>query len=121
VRGPDGKISFKGVIMSRYPCYQDYVIKDGRFIGEFEEMYRDFEDPWEQSERERYAIEKIIGLEILSKYGHRKPLEYGCGLGFYTNRLYERFGCGGALISRKQPSGRQDQDFQDQSFMWQIF
>ena len=26
--------------------YQDYVIKDGQFIGRFEEMYRDVSDPW---------------------------------------------------------------------------
>ena len=29
--------------------YQDYVIKDGQFIGKFEEMYRDCEDPWNAS------------------------------------------------------------------------
>ncbi len=28
--------------------YQDYVIKDGKFIGRFEEMYQKFEDPWNQ-------------------------------------------------------------------------
>ena len=26
--------------------YHDYFIKDGRFIGRFEEMYRDVDDPW---------------------------------------------------------------------------
>lgn len=28
--------------------YHDYVIKDGQFIGEFNEMYRAFDDPWMQ-------------------------------------------------------------------------
>ena len=32
--------------------YQDYVIKDGKFIGKFEEMYQKFEDPWHQMELE---------------------------------------------------------------------
>ena len=26
--------------------YQDYVIKDGKFVGKFDEMYRKFSDPW---------------------------------------------------------------------------
>lgn len=30
--------------------YQDYVIKDGKLVGNFEEMYQDFLDPWHQSE-----------------------------------------------------------------------
>ena len=25
--------------------YQDYVIKDGKFIGDFEKCYQDFKDP----------------------------------------------------------------------------
>ena len=32
--------------------YQDYVIKDGKFIGKFEEMYQKFEDPRHQMELE---------------------------------------------------------------------
>ena len=26
--------------------YQDYVIKDGALVGDFDGLYRDFEDPW---------------------------------------------------------------------------
>ena len=26
--------------------YQDLVIKDGNFVGKFEEMYQKFSDPW---------------------------------------------------------------------------
>jgi hypothetical protein len=26
--------------------YQDYVIKSGKFVGKFEEMYSKFSDPW---------------------------------------------------------------------------
>lgn len=29
--------------------YHDYVIKDGKFIGQFDEMYADFNDHWTQS------------------------------------------------------------------------
>lgn len=30
--------------------YHDYVIKDGKFIGEFEQMYRNVDDPWPETE-----------------------------------------------------------------------
>ena len=29
--------------------YQDLVIKDGKFVGEFEKMYQEFDDPWNQT------------------------------------------------------------------------
>jgi hypothetical protein len=28
--------------------YHDYIVVDGRFVGEFEPMYRNCEDPWHQ-------------------------------------------------------------------------
>ena len=86
--------------MKKNSRYQDYVIKDGKFIGEFEDMYRDYEDPWNQTTREIGSLEKIIGIDILKNKGHVKPLEYGCGLGHYTNRLYDALGnAGGVDIS----------------------
>jgi ubiquinone/menaquinone biosynthesis C-methylase UbiE len=67
--------------------YQDYVIKDGKFIGQFEEMYQKFNDPWEQSTREKNSYEKLIGLELLKKNNHSNVVELGCGLGNYTNSI----------------------------------
>ena len=64
--------------MTKYSRYQDYVIKDGNLVGEFEQMYLDFSDPWEQSVREQSSIEKKIGIELIKSNGHEKPLEYGC-------------------------------------------
>lgn len=78
--------------MKKHIRYQDYVIQDGRLVGEFDEMYRDFDDPWEQGLHEHVALEKSIGIELLKKYGHKRPLEYGCGLGHYTARLQREFG-----------------------------
>ena len=67
--------------MKKYSRYQDYVIKNGKFIGEFENMYKDYEDPWNQTSREVHSLEKTIAIDILKSKGHHKPLEYGCGLG----------------------------------------
>ncbi len=29
--------------------YHKYVINDGKFVGDFENMYKDCDDPWNQS------------------------------------------------------------------------
>lgn len=67
--------------------YQDYVIKDGVFIGKFEEMYQKFDDPWDQKKNVddlyvHYATSMTI-RDINSKH----VLEVGCGLGALTNYL----------------------------------
>jgi len=71
----------------KYSRYQDYVIKDGKFVGEFEEMYRDYEDPWEQTTREEWASEKAVALNLIQKLKANKVIELGCGLGHYTNKI----------------------------------
>ena len=83
--------------MTKYERYQDYVIKNGKLVGEFEQMYQDFIDPWEQTKREEHALEKIIGLELMRKYRHQRPLEYGCGFGGYTEKLRQVTGYGGGV------------------------
>lgn len=75
--------------MTKYPRYQDYVIKDGKLVGEFEQMYRDFNDPWEQSTREQGAFEKLVALEIIRRQGFRRVVELGCGFGDYTVKLQQ--------------------------------
>ena len=71
----------------KYPRYQDYVIKDGALVGEFEEMYKDFDDPWEQTTREEWASEKAAALNLIRKLKGTKVIELGCGLGHYTNKI----------------------------------
>lgn len=69
--------------------YQDFVIRDGRFIGKFEEMYQRFEDPWEQTKREAYSSDKAVALNLIQKYDCRNVVEFGSGLGHFTNRISE--------------------------------
>lgn len=75
----------------KYNSYQDYVIRDGKLIGEFEQMYIDYEDPWLQSSREKYSSERAIAInwcQSLSENNDKlKVLELGCGLGHFSNRL----------------------------------
>lgn len=67
----------------------DFVIRDGALIGDFEGLYRAFDEPWDQRRREADALEKLIALELLRRNGHRAASEYGCGLGYFTRRLRE--------------------------------
>jgi len=72
--------------------YQDFVISNGIMIGKFEEMYQAFDDPWEQSTREKFALEKQIALQLLKKNNHKNPVEIGCGHGHFTNEIYKHVG-----------------------------
>ena len=75
--------------------YQDFVIKDGKFVGKFEEMYKKFSDPWNllknnyDSQNLNYQIiynycdqvKKIRKKKILT------TLEIGCGYPQISNNL----------------------------------
>ena len=77
----------------KHQRYQDYVIKDGQLVGDFEQMYRDHSDPWQQAELGAMESEKSVGASLVSRLGHfcdaKKVLELGCGFGHYTQRLAE--------------------------------
>lgn len=71
----------------KYPSYQDYVIKDGLLVGEFEQMYQDYDDPWEQTTREEFASEKAVTLNLIKKLNAQRVIELGCGLGHFTKKI----------------------------------
>lgn len=71
--------------------YRDYVIKDGKFIGQFEEMYQNSEEvPWHQ-DKTAFTLFTEIDLAIIrhyyNKYKFKKACEIGCGYVYITNRL----------------------------------
>jgi 2-polyprenyl-3-methyl-5-hydroxy-6-metoxy-1,4-benzoquinol methylase len=72
--------------------YQDYVIKDGVLVGDFEGLYRDFEDPWNQSRNDHiFDSRRQIALNwcrrLRSEDGSDRFLELGCGFGHLTHQL----------------------------------
>jgi SAM-dependent methyltransferase len=71
--------------------YHDYVIKDGKFIGKFEEMYRDCDDPWTQSTQPN-PYSRSAGITHIKKFNMKSVLECGCGLGYYSQWIYEETG-----------------------------
>lgn len=76
--------------------YQDYVIKDGKFIDKFEEMYQKFGDPWHQMELEFNVLGGILA-SLIREYSLHNVVEVGCGLGKITNMLNEA--CADAVIT----------------------
>jgi SAM-dependent methyltransferase len=74
-------------MISKSTRYQDYVIKDGALVGEFEQMYQDCSDPWEQTVREKFSSEKAVALNLIQRLGVKSVLEIGCGLGCFTGRI----------------------------------
>lgn len=71
--------------------YHDYVIKDGKFIGRFEEMYKKCQDPWTQSQQpNKYA--RSAGIIHLQNYNIKTLLECGSGLGYYAQWIYKETG-----------------------------
>jgi trans-aconitate methyltransferase len=71
--------------------YHDYVIKNGQFIGQFEEMYRRFDDPWHQSKQPNPYSRMAAALH-LRRFGVQTVLECGCGMGYYTDFLTREVG-----------------------------
>jgi SAM-dependent methyltransferase len=69
--------------------YQDYIIKDGKFIGKFEEMYQRFEDPWRQAafDSNLGSYSKNIAILNMKKHKLGSIVECGCGLGYYTDMI----------------------------------
>ena len=70
------------------PDYHDYFIKDGRFIGEFDQMYRNVEDPWQCAGKSGSLYNDLL----LALVKHAVPhggviLEAGCGLGALAARI----------------------------------
>ena len=50
-------------------------------------MYKDYEDPWEQTTREEWSSEKAVALNLLQKVKAKRVIELGCGLGHYTQKI----------------------------------
>jgi len=88
------------------PCYQDYVIKDGVLVGDFEGLYQSFDDPWFQSmpnnaqdTRKRIAVNWLHRLKNDSAAD--RVIELGCRFGHFTDLLRrEGFSVTGVDISK---------------------
>ena len=86
--------------MAKSGDYHDYVIRDGKLIGRFEEMYQVCEDPWPETEADLEAnLCSIRSREILAAHGYKSGVSIGSGKGLHLNWLSKScpntrfFGC----------------------------
>jgi SAM-dependent methyltransferase len=71
--------------------YHDFVIKDGAFIGKFEDMYKQFDDPWMQSSQPN-PYSRMACIQTMQKFGIHSVVEWGCGLGYYADAIHKHTG-----------------------------
>ena len=69
-----------------------YTISNGKMIGNFEELYKDFKDPFLQTKKEKFETSKkaIINYCQLLQFNKKKKiktLEIGCGFGRLSKDL----------------------------------
>ena len=71
--------------------YHDFVFKDGRLVGEFEQMYRKSKEvPWHQ-DRDSERLDCQLALDLIASEGIRgSVLEIGCGLGYFGSILVDK-------------------------------
>ena len=74
--------------------YQDLVIKDGKLIGDWDNLYKNFDDPWMQSILDhkldtRRQISILACQRLREEHNSLRVLELGCGFGFITQSLTE--------------------------------
>ncbi len=72
--------------------YQNFVIKNGKFIGKFEEMYQKFPDPWDLIKHNKHGgnlnYKNIYNLcDKLKQKKNLSTLEIGCGFPQISNQL----------------------------------
>lgn len=81
--------------MKKQIDYHDYVFKDGKLVGKFDEMYKySAEIPWHQ-DKTVYSVFSEIDIAILKQYKYESICEIGCGLGYFSNRLYSEISSNG--------------------------
>lgn len=69
------------------PDYRDFVIKNGMFIGAFEEMYQNVEDPWCIGDATDLQYDIVLMLLDHFSIQPERILDIGCGKGAFTDRI----------------------------------
>src|SRR2546428_4667902 len=68
--------------------YHEYVFRDGRLVGDFDNMYRYAKEvPWNQDERCHHWYAEVGMLMLKEHSPYDSILEIGCGLGYIAAKL----------------------------------
>lgn len=73
--------------------YHDFVIKNGKLVGEFEQMYQKSKNvPWHQNEQENW-LDIRLTVELLREHSPFDSItDFGCGLGYFLDILNKTVG-----------------------------
>lgn len=79
--------------------YHNFVIKNGKLIGEFKQMYQKSKEiPWHQDKQKDW-IDIRVAIQLLKEYS---PFDYicdfGCGLGYFLDILKRNVGAQGCTL-----------------------
>jgi SAM-dependent methyltransferase len=76
--------------------YHDYVIKDGKLILQFEQMYKNASDiPWRQNQQESWIDVRLTKELLADEKSINWIIDYGCGTGHYLDILVRGLGGNG--------------------------
>lgn len=68
--------------------YHDYVFRNGRLLGDFDNMYRYAKGvPWDQDKRCNHWYTEVGTTMLKAQAPYKSILEIGCGLGFFAAKL----------------------------------
>jgi SAM-dependent methyltransferase len=68
--------------------YHDYIFKNGKLFGQFEEMYKEATSiPWHQDEQDNWLDIKLTISLLKTKKPYDFILDFGSGLGYFLNIL----------------------------------
>ena len=70
--------------------YQDFVIKEGEFIGDFEQMYKKFDNPWHQADIENvdFSFSRNAVACFINKYGESQVSVFNDEYAFMVSEGY---------------------------------
>ncbi|MEP2456342.1 hypothetical protein, partial [Roseibium sp.] len=65
--------------------YHDYVIKDGKLVGKFEEMYQKCDDPWDRvklsgNSQTDWLLHRACSV-VVAESDACRAIDLGCGIG----------------------------------------
>jgi SAM-dependent methyltransferase len=76
--------------------YHDYVIKDGKLIAQFEQMYKNASViPWRQNQQESWIDVRLTKELLEDEKNISRVIDYGCGTGHYLDILVRSMGGSG--------------------------
>jgi 2-polyprenyl-3-methyl-5-hydroxy-6-metoxy-1,4-benzoquinol methylase len=74
--------------------YKDFIIKNERFVGKFEEMYQKISDPWKLLKKNKSGLnlnyKVILNYCEQIRFSKTKTLEIGCGYPQISYELYKK-------------------------------